>query len=426
MRAVLGLAAAAGLAGGAVGCADDAATRSPGETTGTLRGSYDLTVSASGERFGVVDFDGTRFQLTNLASGEKVRGTFQIARDLAVTLRTEDGSRSVTWRATSPRGGANSTTLSPMSTLVTPSDCLVSSSSCPIGAIKGLVSDGAPLLVAPPFEGAFDLLRDSRRGFASGALYERGFSVRTVPSCAGGLTASGCSYDVIDSSGLALGPGGWTRVASITLDLRPADVGTVQGTDRSYLVYRWPAKMASRSFDELGAQMREYSKLVGTLLHKAPSGPGELSWTMHERSQQYRHYTSAAAGGSGAFCEAVVTSLVDNLLPEGSEFLQYGNCGEGGRVGACLALKAGFSENEIRVCSSDNDHFFGMVRHPTKKWCILDRWPLVNEDNFACDVDWDENERVITHEGEQREEEWFQDVTCIDFGTFIRNGARVP
>ena len=108
-------------------------------------------------------------------------------------------------------------------------------------------------------------------------------------------------------------------------------------------------------------------------------------------------------------------------------YAPYGNCGEGGRVGACLALKAGFSKGKIRTCASSNDHFFAMVKQsdPAQKWCVLDRWPLVASDNFACGVDWDEAGRGVTHNGVNMPQKWFQDVKCIDFGSYLKAGAWV-
>ena len=136
--------------------------------------------------------------------------------------------------------------------------------------------------------------------------------------------------------------------------------------------------------------MRQYSVLVGTLLKRAPVGPGEVSWTTHIRSSQYRAYRMASWMGSRSFCNKVVEQLVDRLVPGGSTYLQYGNCGEGGHVGACLAKSAGFRDSEIRVCASRNDHFFAMVKHenPFMKWCILDRWKIAG-DNFRCGIDVD-------------------------------------
>jgi len=258
------------------------------------------------------------------------------------------------------------------------------------------------------------------------SLFVDGFRLVTTSRCSGDLLSPGCQVAVLDS---AFGNPSGARWASapfgISTSLSPLDritIGNCAGQPNDcYTVYAWPATLPRRDYDAIGAQMREYSKLVGTLLRRQAKGPGEESWVAYQRSENFGRVVRAMPRGTTAFCGAVVKSLVETLVPEGSEFRQYGNCGEGGHVGACLAYKAGFDENEIRVCASDNDHFFAMVRHeqPEKKWCILDRWPLINQDNFECDVDWDSSRREVTHKGAAVDKEWFKQVTCVSLQQYL-------
>ncbi len=246
------------------------------------------------------------------------------------------------------------------------------------------------------------------------SLFDGGFTVQKASKCENG-TKTDCELSIVDGSGNSLG--------GKAKDLK--EVREV-GSDRVYTVYAWPVTVRLRDYEEIGKQMREYSNFVGTLLGPGAdiTGPGAEDWVSFRRSQQYSAYTDAAASGTKSYCSAVVNELVESLLPEGSKFRQYGNCGEGGRIGACLAKKAGFRDDEIRVCASRNDHFFGMVKKGNA-WCILDRWALVNSDNFACDVDWNKDTQTITHQGKTMEDKWFQKVTCVTFEKFINDGGEV-
>jgi hypothetical protein len=244
---------------------------------------------------------------------------------------------------------------------------------------------------------------------ASAELFRNGFKITTSKDCAV-KPGKECLYDALKPSGAPL-------------NAMPKDLKKLG----DYTVFTWPKTIETRSYDKLGIQMRQYARYVGTMLHRSPEGPGEQNWSQFLRSEQYYHYTPKARKGADAYCGAVVEALIDTYVPEGSDFRQYGNCGEGGRVGACLAHKAGFKPDEIRVCESKNDHFFAMVRHsdPKRKWCILDRWNLVANENFICDVDWDKETRGITYLGKRSNTEWFQRATCTPFSTYLANGAYV-
>lgn len=258
------------------------------------------------------------------------------------------------------------------------------------------------------------------------SLFTDGFEVVAPTSCSAESAAADCSFSLrSDTIASAVEIGGGLQIASspFRFGLGLNDKETVG----SYTIYKWPAKLGDRSYDDIAAQMREYSTLVGTLLHREAKGPGEEKWADYLRSRAFTNVVAAAGKGTTAFCGAVVKNFVQSMVPEGSDYRQYGNCGEGGHVGACLAHKAGFADDEIRVCASDNDHFFAMVKHSdaAKKWCILDRWPLIASDNYACGVDWDATDRTVTHEGTAVDQDWFKKVTCTTLGGYLKNGASV-
>lgn len=267
------------------------------------------------------------------------------------------------------------------------------------------------------------------------ALFRDGFKLMTTRSCLDEPGRPECAIALLDSSHRPARAGD-TQFASSPFGL---NFGTIHlqdqitigacagGPNDCYTVYQWPASLPDRDHDAIAAQMREYSKLVGTLLKRQAKGPGEETWLNYARSNANREVYRAAPRGADAFCGAVVKSFVNTMLPEGSDFRQYGNCGEGGHIGACLAYKAGFEEDEIRFCSSDHDHFFAMVqaKDPADKWCVLDRWSLINSDNYACGVDWESDSRTITYKGERVDMQWFTDVTCSTMEDYLRRyGAR--
>jgi hypothetical protein len=62
---------------------------------------------------------------------------------------------------------------------------------------------------------------------------------------------------------------------------------------------------------------------------------------------------------------------------------------------------------------------------PERAWCVLDRWSLINNDNYACDVDWDAASRRVTYQGTPVEKQWFKDVTCTTLERYVASGARI-
>jgi hypothetical protein len=215
-----------------------------------------------------------------------------------------------------------------------------------------------------------------------------------------------------------------TGYTSDSLALDTANIG-------NRTVFVWPNLSAARSLSQadrlkgIERNMLEYSSLVGTLLKRDPVGRGEEEWLFERRSLNMAPVWSALdTGDSDRWCRSVVKNLVHTFLPEGSEFIQYGNCGEGGHVGACLAKTYGFGDDEIRLCASENDHMFAMHKDPAgNQWCIMDRWKLDPTGNYSCGVDVDLEKRVITYKGEPTTNSWFQKVTCRTLSEYLAGAS---
>lgn len=191
------------------------------------------------------------------------------------------------------------------------------------------------------------------------------------------------------------------------------DVGTYKG----YSVYVWPESNDSpeRDYESLATQMGQYAELVGVSLEPAlPNGTAECRWRQDERSDRVRR-VEKARGDTTRFCGAVASCYLKKgpLGPSNdrSEYCQYGNCGEGALVGACLALHYGFGESEILVCQSTSDHAFSLVPDPKgTSWCILDRFSQIG--NFRCGISFAKNGRDILVDGEDAPSVWYDDARC--------------
>lgn len=198
---------------------------------------------------------------------------------------------------------------------------------------------------------------------------------------------------------------------------------------QGYTVFVWPKDTKkNRSYKALKEQMVQYSQYVGTLLNRSPEGESECQWAngcRHENANKVHH---AKNKGVEVFCKAVAEHFANKILPTGSEmnrskFCQYGNCGEGGQVGACLAWEYGFRpDNEIKVCVSKNDHLFALVKDTAAadgKWCLLDRWEIIG--NFRCGVEWDIGNKNLKVDGVSHPHPWFNKVTCVDLDYWINS-----
>jgi hypothetical protein len=199
------------------------------------------------------------------------------------------------------------------------------------------------------------------------------------------------------------------------------------GKFENYTTFVWPSgsSVHPRDHAALGEQMTQYGRYVGHVLHRSASGTSECAWLGGEWMRRFNEVRAAMSGSnSDKFCATVEKCFVTETLPVGtgtdrSKYCQYGNCGEGGHVGACLAHTYGFGDNEIRICSSENDHMFAMVKSPSEKdWCILDRWSNIG--HYRCGVDWDKATSGVTVDGVRTNENWFQRVTCKTLAEFLR------
>jgi len=286
-------------------------------------------------------------------------------------------------------------------------------------------------------------------GSPSMGLFEQGFSLSRTDGCREGVPESGtsseaggvgCQTQASTDAGYVIarrsGSGPGESALAVSTDRAGQDMrGFALDRGRTAegdVVFKWPSarETIDRDYDRLSELMTEYSKLVGTMLKRAPEGRGEEAWASWIRSDQSRRCEARRTSGSIAWCEEVVTQLVDRFVPSGSTYRQYGNCGEGGRIGACLAKRAGFKDNEIRLCLSQNDHFFAMVWRGKEestgvdhKWCILDRWDLIG--HFSCGVDVDTSRRVVTKNGRAQSNEWLNKVKCDTLENYVSRGYGV-
>jgi hypothetical protein len=271
----------------------------------------------------------------------------------------------------------------------------------------------------------------------SAQFFANGFKVSASKNCSRkGPRDPACPVTVRDWMGNVVS--GLKFSAPVLMDTTPTLrlLDTLEIGDDE--IFTWPKTITQRDLSptgELAKNMRQYTEFVGIVGdfegYNEVKGAGAKAWLYGGiRKQQSRANYLAALRGPEAYCSSVVSTLVESLLPEGSEYRKYGNCGEGGRVAACLATKAGFRPDEIRVCLSENDHFFSMVKHqdPAKRWCLLDRWEVINDDSFSCEVDWDPATRVVSYKGVPMppSEEWFQKVSCLPFDIFLRRGEGFP
>jgi hypothetical protein len=204
---------------------------------------------------------------------------------------------------------------------------------------------------------------------------------------------------------------------------------------RWYTVFVWPSDTEDlgNTWEQRYARLEElmtgYAKLVGTCLHRGAKGEGETDWLTGKRSTDGNLVARArATGDSKQWCATVRARYVEAYVRPGSSFCQYGNCGEGGHVGACLAKRLGFADEHIRLCSSKNDHMFAMVKDHTAggDWCILDRWNIIG--NYRCGVDLDtRNQQVIKRDAAGRwqftGENWFQRAGCLTIDNYVGRGV---
>ncbi len=256
-------------------------------------------------------------------------------------------------------------------------------------------------------------------------LYDLGFKVvgrsSDSPSTLGQI-----QYEITNDQGEPL-----TGGPAFALDLGRTKKGDV--------IFVWPNKVDRaiyRNYNWVAGQMNQYAKIVGLSMDpNTAQGNGQVCWHDGIRATQQRAINNALESRrTDVWCGAVVHQLVNQLLPSGSDYRQYGNCLEGGKIGACLAKKASFNDDEIRICQSLNYHFFAMLRFKAvvngsaddRQWCLLDRWSVLP--NFTCNLDWNEQTGEVLNNSmpvsaAQDTQGFFKKVACVTLKRYIESGG---
>jgi len=242
-------------------------------------------------------------------------------------------------------------------------------------------------------------------------LYRDGFSIFRREDC-GAETSCGTYVTTRAGRHVYGTEGHFSSVMSNDDNPLSLDKGQHQGQE----VFTWPApgEVIHRDYERLKELMTQYSQLVGTSRNPDFQGTsGEFAWRLPGgiRDNQWACVKKAGPFGSDKWCEAVVDQFVNRFVPSGSKYRQYGNCGEGARVGVCLAKRAGFRDDEIKLCEATADHVFAIVKRDPK-WCVLERWDIENRGHFFCDVEVDSDDQTVRVKNKPIGHEWYQGVTC--------------
>ncbi|MEN9723874.1 MAG: hypothetical protein RJB38_1860 [Pseudomonadota bacterium] len=163
------------------------------------------------------------------------------------------------------------------------------------------------------------------------------------------------------------------------------------------LPYRWPGNLQSiidmaPRFRQaaLGSAMDQFSSQVGKCYERELVGAAERQWMGSCRIKNLDEVAKVAFDPGSTvkqYCESVRANLVEKRLPnprsDPSPYCQYANCGEGARVGACLAFAYGYPSSEILICESKHDHAWALIPEEgdPHSYCLLDRW-----NTFRCQV----------------------------------------
>ena len=200
---------------------------------------------------------------------------------------------------------------------------------------------------------------------------------------------------------------------SVAMDQTTGDIipqtGTALGLEDSTVVFRWPSKDEVSTLKGLDKHVNLYAKQVGTCLHRTPEGDGEIEWC-RGRSNRWSSVWDKRNTSFASMCREIVKQFVATTFT-GSKHCQYGNCGEGGHTFMCMAAHGGYPRTHIVNCSSTNDHNFSMVwGGDTKKWCVMDRWDIINQGYFYCNANVVNG--TLEYKGVKSTSKWYQDVTC--------------
>ncbi len=194
-------------------------------------------------------------------------------------------------------------------------------------------------------------------------------------------------------------------------------------------LYRWPAQPGLHSGDHANVEieMRLYAEKVGNCLNGPSSGLSEATYRelQYQRSQRYRRLEGASGPQAtpDRYCASVrqLFLMTPYSLPGRSPDdcpQQFAACGEGARVGACLALHFGFPADKILLCNNikstanpESQHEFALIPDSeNRNYCLLDRFARI--DHYLCDVQFLESRQSIAINNQISNDPWFSGVRC--------------
>jgi hypothetical protein len=214
----------------------------------------------------------------------------------------------------------------------------------------------------------------------------------------------------------------------LSLDQREQQAG-----GKWYTVFTWPKDSEKVPTTPQARQarvlelMRQYASLVGTC-YPTDRGPGEADWAGSKRRADFEAiYGAARLGGPEQVCRVVRRRLVETFVKPGSDYIQFGNGGEGAYVGACFAQRFGYATEDIQICESGTQHVFALFKDLAKadgKWCLLDRQMAYQASDVACDVDVENGTLTKkTAAGWKLSDDlWHTSLTCQTFAAYLKRG----
>lgn len=224
----------------------------------------------------------------------------------------------------------------------------------------------------------------------------------------------------------------------------PSNASVAEASSRpGECAYFWPAVERSPSMDHDGLEreIHLYAKKTGNCINGPESGLSRESYRdlQHQRNSRFRKVDATRGGGAtpARFCSAVRYHFVqtpydlEGRAPDACP-RQFAACGEGVRVGACLAYQFGFSSKEILLCNNLKKTFDPSAQHeftlvPDLKgngWCVVDRFSRVG--NFKCGVELDQSRGEILVDGEVVDDPWFRNVQCESLESHVSTPSPSP
>lgn len=187
-------------------------------------------------------------------------------------------------------------------------------------------------------------------------------------------------------------------------------------------VFVWPKNVGNRDYDKLAEQMTQYATLTGNCYNQTANGAGETQFKSELESRRKTVRNAFKSGGIERGCASYKENFIDKTY-NGSPFAQYGYCNESSYTALCLATQAGFKPNEILKCVTmalGNDHTFTLLERPGQKWCMMDRYDLIDKGNFFCNVYWDEPTKLIFVDHSAANHRWYQGVMCYPLDRWLK------